>query len=81
MADYADGGLIREASFKGKVDALELDQFKDEEVFIKGCADLPIPTWAFMMITAKVAQVADLITFGEEASPMTLFERQSETAS
>jgi len=75
MADFADGGIIREKSFKTQLEALDIDDFKGEEVFIRGCADMPIPTWAFMMLTARVAQVADLITFGEEAAPMMLFER------
>ena len=78
MADFADGGIIREKSFKDKLTSLDLDDFTDEEVFIKGCADMPIPTWAFMMVTARVAQVADLITFGEESAPMTLFEKGSD---
>ena len=76
MADFADGGLIRERSFSQKLSELNLDLLKGEEVFIKGCAGMPIPTWAFMMLTARVAQVADLITFGEEAAPMVVFERK-----
>ena len=75
LADFADGGLIRERVFREKLAALDLESFRDDEVFIKGCADMPIPTWAFMMITARVAQVADMITFGEENAPMILFER------
>lgn len=75
MADFADGGLIRERSFSQKLSELNLDLLQGEEVFIKGCAGTPIPTWAFMMLTARVAQVADLITFGEEKSPMVVFER------
>ena len=75
MADFADGGIIREKSFITQLEALNVNDFKGEEVFIRGCADMPIPTWAFMMVTARVAQVADLITFGEEAAPILLFER------
>jgi hypothetical protein len=75
LADFADGGLIREKSFTEKLSALNLEDFRGDEVFIKGCASMPIPTWAFMMLTARVSQVADLVTFGEERSPMVVFER------
>jgi hypothetical protein len=75
MADFADGGLIREKSFIEQVESLEMHSFKGEEVFIKGCAQMPIPTWAFMMLAARVAQVADMITFGEENAPFIVFER------
>ena len=79
LADFADGGIIRERVFREKVAALDVESFRGEEVLIKGCADMPIPTWAFMMITARVAPVADMITFGEEAAPMVLYERAPET--
>jgi len=78
LADFADGGITRERVFRERVAALDVESFRDEEVLIKGCADMPIPTWAFMMITARVAQVADMITFGEEAAPMVLYERAPE---
>ena len=75
MADFADGGLIREKSFIEQVEKIDISTFAGDEVFIKGCAQMPIPTWAFMMLAAKVAQVADMITFGEESSPFIVFER------
>ena len=81
MADFADGGLIREKSFITQVEALDIDSFSGEEVFIKGCAGMPIPTWAFMMLAARVAQVADMITFGEESAPFVVYERSSTAAS
>jgi hypothetical protein len=77
LADFADGGMIREGSFRARVAEIDLGEFRGEEVFIKGCAEMPIPTWAFMMIVAHVAQAAGSITFGEEARPMTLFEREA----
>jgi len=75
LAEYTDGGIIREESFRAKVAALDLERFRDQDVFIKGCAKMPIPTWAFMIITAHAAQVAASISFGEEARPQLLFER------
>ena len=80
MADFADGGLIREKSFIEQVEALDMSAFSGDEVFIKGCAHMPIPTWAFMMLASRVAQVADMITFGEESAPFVVFERAPTTA-
>lgn len=75
MADFADAGLIRERSFSQKLSELNPEDFRGQEVFIKGCAGMPIPTWAFMMVAARASQTADLVTFGEEAAPMVVFER------
>jgi len=75
MADFADAGLIRERSFAQKLSEFNPEDFRGQEVFIKGCAGMPIPTWAFMMVAARAAQTADLVTFGEENAPMVVFER------
>jgi len=80
LSDFADRGLIREEHFRERMATLDLEPYRDQEVFIKGCAKMPIPTWAFMMITAQVSQVAASISFGEEARPQRLFERASTPA-
>jgi hypothetical protein len=76
MADFADGGLIRERSFVERLSALNPDDYRGQEVLIQGCAGMPIPTWAFMMVAARVSQAADRVTFGEKAAPMVVFERE-----
>ena len=52
-----------------------LESPEGQDVLIKGCGGVPIPTWAAMMITAHIAQVASSIAYGEEARPLTIFER------
>jgi len=78
LTDFADGGLIREASFRERLAAFDLESLRDRDVLIKGCGATPIPTWAFMMIVARAAQVAKSIQYGEEARPMLLFDRAEE---
>ena len=45
-------------SFREMVDKLDLDQYKDKKVIIKGCASVTVPTWAYLILTAQLAQVA-----------------------
>lgn len=76
LSDFAEGGIIREASFREKLSGLDLESMRGRRVFIKGCAEMVIPTWAFMMVAASVAQVADTITFGEIGRPTVIFRRE-----
>ena len=55
LDDFLDNGIIREKSFREMVDKLDLDQYKDKKVIIKGCASVTVPTWAYLILTAPVS--------------------------
>ncbi len=50
LDDFLEGGIIRERSFRQQVRELDLDQFQDKKVIIKGCASVTVPTWAYLII-------------------------------
>ena len=50
LDDFLDNGIIREKSFREMVDKLDLDQYKDKKVIIKGCASVTVPTWAYLIL-------------------------------
>ena len=41
------------------------NKFANQKVIIMGCAGVTVPTWAYLIIDAHLAQVADKIYFGE----------------
>ena len=65
LDDFLDGGIIREKSFRQMVDELDLDKYSKKKVIIKGCAGVTVTTWAYLILTARLAQVADKIYYGE----------------
>jgi len=75
ISQFAQGGIIREESFRQAVDHFDWKQFKGKRVLVQGCAPVPIPTWAYMMVTAKLAQYAESINYGEVTSPLPVFTR------
>ena len=75
LDDFLDDGIIREKSFREMVDKLDLDLFKAKKVIIKGCASVTVPTWAYLILTAQVAQVADKIYYGEPRYAVKIFSR------
>ena len=58
-----------------KIDELNWDDFQDQRVLIKGCSDAPIPTWAYLIITAHLSQKAKRIYFGELRQAIKIFNR------
>ena len=73
LDDCLDEGIIREKSFRDKVDNMDLDKFHGKKVIIKGCASVTVPTWAYLILTAQIAQVADKIYYGEPRYAVKIF--------
>ena len=76
LDDFLDSGIIREKSFRKMVDELDFELFRDQKVIIKGCASVVVPTWAYLMLIAQLAQVADKIYYGEPRYAVKVFNRK-----
>ena len=79
ISQFAEGGIIREESFRRGVENFDWKQFQGKRVLIAGCDKIPIPTWAYMMVAAKLAQYAESINYGEVTSPLPIYSREKET--
>ena len=77
LEDFLDEGIIKEKSFREKINLMDFSTFTNKKVIIKGCAGVPVPTWAYLIIVANVAQVADKIYFGEPRHAVKIFNRSN----
>ena len=59
LDDFLDNGIIREKSFRKKVSAINWKDYNSKRVMIKGCTSVPVPTWAYLILTAELSQFAD----------------------
>ena len=75
LDDFIDEAIIREKSFRKKIDTMNFNKFTDQKVIIKGCAGVTVPTWAYLILVAQLAQVADKIYFGEPRYAVKIFNR------
>ena len=75
LDDFIDEGIIREKSFREKIKKMDFNKFVNKKVIIKGCAGVTVPTWAYLIIVAQLAQVADKIYFGEPRYAVKIFNR------
>jgi len=55
---------------------LDLSLYKDKSIIIKGCSNRPVPTNAYLMLTAKMRTVAKSVMYGEACSSVPLFKRK-----
>lgn len=75
MDDFLDGGILKEKSFRKQVDEIDWSQYKGDRVLVRGCSEVPVPTWAYLILTAQLAQFVDRIYFGELRSAVKIFVR------
>ncbi len=54
---------------------LDLEQFRDERVIVKGCSKYPVPTSAYVEFVSKLTPVAKAVMYGEACSTVPLFKR------
>lgn len=54
---------------------LNINDYKDARVVIKGCGDLPVPKAAYVEITRLLRPVAKSIMYGEPCSTVPLYKR------
>jgi len=76
LNDFLDDGILREKIFREKISKIDWSQYSDKRVLIKGCSEVPIPTWAYLIITAELAQFVKRIYFGELRSAIKVFVKE-----
>ena len=54
---------------------LDLSQFLDERVIVKGCSKYPVPTSSFVEFVSKLTPVAKSVMYGEACSTVPLFKK------
>lgn len=58
------------------IQSMEVSNFKNKPVIIKGCAHKPIPENAYILLTLKLRNVAKSVMYGEACSAVPLFKNK-----
>jgi len=59
------------------IDDLDVEEFRDQRIILKGCGDKPVPMDAFVAFVQKVQPVAKSIMFGEPCSTVPVFKKRA----
>lgn len=75
LDNFITEGILKEKIFRQLVSEIEWSNYKDKRVLIKGCTSAPVPTWAYLIITAQLSQYAKHILYGEPCATVKIFTR------
>jgi hypothetical protein len=73
-------GTIQEMEtflFVDQLSRLDLSQYKDQKVVVKGCGDIPVPTNAFVQVARLLRPHVKSIMYGEPCSTVPLYKSKS----
>ena len=68
--------VLEDVWFVKQIDALDLGQYADQKIVVKGCSHLPVPVSAYVYLTEKLTPLVQSLMFGEPCSTVPLYKRK-----
>jgi len=68
--------LLETTIFQEVIQNLDISEYENKPIIIKGCADKPIPPSAFSFLIDRIQPIAKNIMYGEACSTVPLFKRK-----
>jgi len=82
MAPYArdvvfgNEEVLETVLFTKAIEKLNVEQYRDQRMVIKGCGDVAVPVSAYIALTEKLTPVVKSLMFGEPCSTVPLYKRK-----
>ncbi len=73
---FGDEKTAIQQQFLKNINSIDISEFADKRIVIKGCGDLPIGEFAYMEITKKLRPVAKSIMYGEPCSTVPIYKNK-----
>ena len=79
---YIFGNLeaLEQALLQDAIASIDIEQYQDAKLVIKGCGQIPVPTYAYVEIMQKLLPVASSIMYGEPCSTVPIYKKPKERA-
>ena len=58
-----------------KIKDINWSKYENKKVMIKGCTSSPVPTWAYLIITAQLVKYSDQVLYGEPCSAVKIYKK------
>jgi len=73
---YGDEQIALQQLFLQNIDAINIDEFADKRIVVKGCGDVPIGEFAYLAITKRLLPIVKSIMYGEPCSTVPIYKKK-----
>ncbi len=73
---FGDLHKLEEELFDEEISKLNIADFNDKKIVIKGCSKIEVPVSAYVNLTAKLRPVVKSIMYGEPCSTVPVYKRK-----
>lgn len=73
---FGDAAFLKKQLMLKRLSQIDLEEFRDQRIVIKGCGDIDIPAEAFVEITRLLRPVVRSILYGEPCSTVPVYKRK-----
>jgi Protein of unknown function (DUF2480) len=73
---FGDENKVREQLLLENINTLNINEYNDQRVVIKGCGDTPIGESAYIAITQRLRPVVKSIMYGEPCSTVPVYKKK-----
>ena len=74
---FGDAEFLHKTLFLKNISKIEINNYEDKRVVIKGCGELPITEAAYVAITGLLRPVAKSIMYGEPCSTVPIYKKKA----
>jgi hypothetical protein len=76
---FGDKEFLHKTLFLKNLSKIDVDNYADKRVVIKGCGDLPVSETAYVAITSMLRPVVKSIMYGEPCSTVPIYKKGKNT--
>lgn len=73
---FGNADELRRQVMMKNLQQINIDEFADKRVVVKGCGDVPVGEFAYMEITRRLRPVAKSIMYGEPCSTVPIYKKK-----
>ena len=77
---FGDLEALEQALFQEAIAAIDTEEYREAKVVVKGCGNVPVPTFAYVAIMQKLLPVASSVMYGEPCSTVPLYKKSKAVA-
>jgi len=73
---FGNEEVLETVLFVKNIAKMDVEQYRDQRLVLKGCGDVPVPVSAYVELTKKLTPVVKSLMFGEPCSTVPIYKKK-----